>query len=138
MSIIDAAYLVMPEAYLKASDNGKLPPKARQIMYAKRGKILELTGLKKFSDQYFTQVLLPNYIKNHPKETADWDVIYDARGNLSEPHTRCIVPLGTLQVREYLGARKDLADRSCRPASCFDKRPEASLSQHLVRREGRL
>jgi hypothetical protein len=44
MSIKDAAYAVMKEAYLKASDNGQLPAKARQIMYAARGDILRLTG----------------------------------------------------------------------------------------------
>jgi hypothetical protein len=105
VSIVDAAYQVMAEAYAKASDNGALPAKARQIMYAARGAILELTGLKKFSDAYFTQTLLPDYLQNFPAETAAWDVIYDARGHLVEPHTREQVALGTLQVRQYLGER---------------------------------
>ena len=50
ISVADAARLVMEAAYLKASDNGALPAlpaKARQIMYAARGEILRLTGLKK-------------------------------------------------------------------------------------------
>ena len=105
MSIKDAAYAVMKDAYLKASDNGTLPAKARQIMYAARGEILRLTGRKKFDDKRFTQELLPDYISEHSEETADWDVIYDARGNLIEPHTQRRVPLGTLQVRQYLGDR---------------------------------
>jgi hypothetical protein len=105
MSIVEAAGRVMAEAYLKASDDGTLPAKARQVMYAARGKILELTGLKKFDDKYFTQFLLPDYLQAHPEETASWDIIYDARGNLVEPHTGRRVPLGTLQVREYLGER---------------------------------
>jgi hypothetical protein len=105
VSIKDAAYAVLKDAYLKASDNGKLPAKARQIMYAARGEILRLTGRKKFDDKRFTQELLPDYINGNPEETADWDVIYDARGNLIEPHTRRRVPLGTLQVRQYLGDR---------------------------------
>jgi DNA topoisomerase VI subunit B len=39
-----AASAVMRDAYLKASDNGQLPAKPRQIMYAARPKILEMTG----------------------------------------------------------------------------------------------
>ena len=66
MSVAVAAQPVMREAYLeaylKASDNGALPAKARQIMYAARGRILELTGTTKFSDKYFTQTLLPDYL----------------------------------------------------------------------------
>jgi hypothetical protein len=105
ISIKDAAYKVMQSAYLKASDNGTLPAKARQIMYAARGEILQLTGRKKFDDKRFTQELLPDYITEHPDETADWDVVYDARGHLIEPRTSRSVPLGTLQVRQYLGDR---------------------------------
>ena len=111
MSVADAAMEVMEEAYLKASDNGALPAKARQIMYAARGTILKLTGLKKFSDKYFTQTLLPDYLQNFPEETASWDVVYDARGNLTEPHTGRRVPLGTVQVREYLGLRVNKPNR---------------------------
>jgi hypothetical protein len=106
MSIKDAAYSVMEDAYLKASGNGTLPANARQIMYAARGKILELTGLKKFNDAYFTQVLLPDYVTDYADETEDWDVVYDSRGALTEPHTGRRVPLGTIAVREYLGERQ--------------------------------
>jgi len=55
MSVKDAAYAVMKDAYLKASDNGTLPAKARQIMYAARGDIIRLTGKAKFDDKYFTR-----------------------------------------------------------------------------------
>ena len=41
----------------------------------------------------------------HPKLTEGWDVVFDARGHLVEPHTGRRVALGTLGVREYLGAR---------------------------------
>jgi hypothetical protein len=67
MSIKDAAYAVMKDAYLKASDNGQLPAKARQIMYAARGEILQLTGKKTFSDTYFTQMVLPDYMADNPR-----------------------------------------------------------------------
>jgi hypothetical protein len=54
------------------------------------------------NDVYFTQVLVPNYVREHPDETADWDVVYDARGHLSEPHTGKQIGVGTLEVRKYL------------------------------------
>jgi hypothetical protein len=91
-----------------ASGNGTLPAKARQIMYAARGKILQLSGAKKFGDAYFTQVLLPDFINENHELTANWDVVYDARGNLTEPHTGSRIPLGTIHVRTYLGQRAPL------------------------------
>jgi hypothetical protein len=99
----EAAYDVMEDAYMKASDGNTLPAGARQIMYAARGRIIELTG-KKLNAQYFTQTLLPDYMDEYPAQTADWDVVYDARGNFVEPRNTSPVPLGTLQVRRYTNA----------------------------------
>ena len=102
ISVKDVAYEVLPEAYQKASGNGRYPANARQIMYAARPAIQEATG-EALKDTYFTQTLLPDYVRDHPEETAGWDVVYDARGHLWEPHTGHEVGLGTLGVREYLG-----------------------------------
>jgi hypothetical protein len=107
MSIKDAARRVMLAAYLKVSDNGQLPAQARQLMYASRGEILELTGRNELNSAYFSQVILPEYVDSHPKETATWDIVYDARGHFAEPHTKIIVPLGTLDVRQYLAHIED-------------------------------
>jgi hypothetical protein len=101
MTIREAAWSVMPQAYLKASSGGTLPAHARQIMYAARGEIQRLTG-RTLDDQYFTQQLLPDFMTEHPGATADWDVVFDARGHLHEPHTGRIVPLGTIEVRRHL------------------------------------
>jgi hypothetical protein len=100
-SIRDAAFQIMEHAYLKASAQGRLPAHARQIMYAARGYIQKHADrdLGHKFDQYFTQQLLPEYID---RMSVDWNVVYDARGNFSEPHTKEKVPLGTLQVRRYL------------------------------------
>jgi hypothetical protein len=95
----------MAYAYQKASGDGRYPANARQIMYAARPEILRLAGIEKFSDSYFTQNILPDYVAQNPEECADWDVVYDQRGHLVEPHTRRVVPLGTVQVRQYLGER---------------------------------
>lgn len=97
----EAAWEVMETAYMNASTNGQWPAYARQVMYAARGRIQKLTG-KTVNDQYFCQTLLPDYLTEHTEETAGWDVVFDARGHFTEPHTRLIVPLGTIDVRQYL------------------------------------
>ena len=105
MSIKDAAWQVMADAYHTASGGGRLPANARQMMYAARKRILELTGRTKLDDRYFTQTLLPDYVEQHPEATSTWDVVFDDRGNFIEPHTDRNVPLGTVEVRQYLGER---------------------------------
>jgi len=104
ISVKEAAYQVMAAAYRKASSGGTLPANARQIMYAARPDIIRLTGNPtpwKHSS-YFTQTLLPDFINEHPDLTADWDVVFDARGHFREPHTGHQFGLGTLEVRQYL------------------------------------
>lgn len=96
----DAAWMIMEKAYMQASANGTLPAHARQIMYAARPHILRTAGdLGKGFDKYFSQTLLPDYIE---EKGVVWNVVYDARGHFTEPHTKEQVPLGTLQVRNYL------------------------------------
>jgi DNA topoisomerase VI subunit B len=103
VSIKEAAYQVMEEAYMKASDNNTLPANARQIMYAARPLVLERTNGKCWKkSSYFTQRLLVDFVNANPELTADWDVVYDARGALREPHTGHHVPLGTVKVRDYV------------------------------------
>ncbi len=99
-TIKDAAWDVMEDAYLKASGGGTLPAHARQVMYAARPAVQEQTG-QTLNDQYFTQTLLPDYIEQNG---VDWNVVYDARGHFTEPHTDCTIGLGTIGVRNYLGA----------------------------------
>ncbi len=60
ISAKEAAWAVMEQAYLKASGDGAYPANARQVMYAARAQIQEMTG-KPLSDQYFTQTLLPDF-----------------------------------------------------------------------------
>jgi hypothetical protein len=104
VTLKEAAWAVMEDAYRLASGDGRYPANARQIMYAARPEILRLTGKDKLDDAYFTQVLLPDYVAEHGKET-EWDVVFDARGTFTEPHTTREVRLGTIDVRAYLGDR---------------------------------
>jgi len=102
-SIKDAAYYVMEQAYMHASNNNTLPANARQIMYAARPLVMELTDGKCWANSnYFTQGILNDFIKGNPELTAGWDVVFDARGHLVEPHTNNDVDLGTLEVRKYI------------------------------------
>ena len=107
ISIKEAAYEVMSDAYAKVSNDGELPANARQIMYAARREIFELTQKAKMTDNYFTQVLLVDYINEHPEECADWNVVYSDRGHFREPHTNEIIGLGTLAVRDYIEGYAD-------------------------------
>ncbi len=107
-TIKDVAWEVMAAAYAKASANGTLPAQSRQVMYAARREILRRTGRTTLDGDYFCQTLLPDYMAAHP-ETASWDVVFDARGHFTEPHTKRVVPLGTLDVRQYL---RDIADHT--------------------------
>jgi hypothetical protein len=77
-------------------------------MYAARPHIQEITG-EPLRDKYFTQTLLPDYIEANPDQCADWNVVFDARGHFHEPHTGREVPLGTIEIREYL---RDVADHA--------------------------
>lgn len=102
VSIKDAAYQVMHQAYMRASSNNTLPANARQIMYQARPLIQKLTDKMWKNDAYFTQTLLPDYIRENASKTASWDVVYDDRGHVEEPHTGLSVGLGTLEVRNYI------------------------------------
>jgi hypothetical protein len=105
VSIREAAYAVMERAYMKASGDNTLPANARQIMYAARPLVLELTRGKCWTkSSYFTQTLLRDFVNDNPELTASWDVVFDARGRLTEPHTGRRIELGTIAVREYVAA----------------------------------
>jgi hypothetical protein len=97
-SLADIVYHVLPEAWANASGDGKYPTLVRQIYYAVRPLLQAYTG-RSLGYGYFSQTLLPDYLA---MRRLDWDVMYDARGNFREPHTQTTVPLGTLQVRNYL------------------------------------
>jgi hypothetical protein len=100
----EAAWQIMEEAYLKASANDTLPALAWQIYYQARPKIMELTDDKELQYGYFSQTLLPDYIE---EEGVSWNVVYDARGHLEEPHTNRRIGVGTIEIRNYLYAAKE-------------------------------
>ena len=104
MTVKAAAWQVMEQAYLKASSHGTMPANARQIMYAARPLIIELTGKATpwKNSATFTQGLLPDYMEAHPDRCEKWDVVFDDRGHFVEPHTGYRIGVGTLAVRDYI------------------------------------
>jgi DNA topoisomerase VI subunit B len=95
-----AAFEVMDRAFHDAS-GGQTFANARQIMYAARGEIQKRTNDKQLKDSYFTQTLLPDYIRQFNPPWKD-RIAYDDRGHFVEPHTGKAIGVGTIAVREYL------------------------------------
>jgi hypothetical protein len=132
----EAAAKVMEEAYLAASANGTLPATAKQVFYQARPKIMAMTDNRPLQSQYFTQALLPNYMTEH---SCDWDIVFDARGHLEEPHTNFQIGLGTLEVRGYLNAMRkpEIAASRIRGARVNTSGPAGAFSGILfIEKEG--
>jgi hypothetical protein len=100
VTIKEAAWEVMERAYLAASDNGRLPATATQVMYVARAEIQQRTG-RQLDRQYFNQTVLPEYLAEHD---VSWDIVFDDRGHFTEPHTKTSFGLGTISVRNYLNS----------------------------------
>jgi DNA topoisomerase VI subunit B len=111
-----AALEAIPAAYAKASA-GKPFAEARQVMYAARPTMLARTGKSTIDDERFTQKLLPQYIREHPEQTKHWNVVYDDRGHLIEPHTGTIIGIGTINVADYLHEAETSAGLDFEPST---------------------
>ncbi len=131
----EAAAQIMEEAYLKVSDNGKLPANARQIMYAARPHIQKVTG-QELKSGYFTQTLLPDYVM---ETGVVWNVVYDARGHFNEPHGGSGFGIGTLEVRNYLAGLHNpkVVDAEVSQAEVKTRGPSGSFGAVLfIEKEG--
>jgi len=105
-------------AYLAVSSNNKLPAHARQIMYDVRRRIQGHTD-ETLDDKYFTQNLLPAFVLNNQETASGWNVVFDARGHHTEPHTKVEVALGTLAVRKHLLGSAGTDDAAYNPADLY-------------------
>jgi hypothetical protein len=103
-TVKEVAFRVMEEAYQKASGGGRYPANARQIYYAARPAILAEADTDEVDSRYFTQDLLKDYLE---RRRPAWDVVWDARGHITEPHTGESVGLGGIDVRDYIGRFSD-------------------------------
>ncbi len=102
----EAAWQVMAEVYTLVSGPRNLPALARQMFYKARPRIMAATDDKELAYGYFSQVLLPDYMEEHPEKTKHWNVVYDARGHLEEPHTNRRIGIGTVEIDNYLRAMR--------------------------------
>lgn len=109
MTIREAVTTLLPDAYARVSDNGKYWANVRQLMYEMRPDILRMCGREKFSDGTVTQNYIPDFLDANPKMTAAWRIAYDKRGHLTEPHTRGMIGLGTVEVANYTSKRERIA-----------------------------
>jgi hypothetical protein len=137
--IIAVAFEIMPRSYRTVSGPHNRWGNARQIMYVSRPDILKRTGKDKFDDGYFTQQLLPNFIKANPKLTANWKIAFDDRGHFADPHTGLMIGLGTVAVREYVEQLHELEIKQAAIASAHvDTRgPHGSFGAVLyIEKEG--
>jgi hypothetical protein len=129
---------LMTEGYLKTSGNRALPAEARQFMYSVRPALQEAAH-QPLDSQYFTKKLLPKFMTDHRELTADWDVVFGARGHFSEPHTNYSIGLGTVEVRQYLASLHDpkLIGAFLKSAGIDFRGPEGSFGALLfVEKEG--
>ena len=144
VTIRDAACAIMEEAYLKASANGTLPALARQIMYAARPQIQDYSRPRarlRSSTSTSPRRFCPTTWRRSAV-VADWNVVFDARGNFTEPHTGKRVPLGTTGRPRLPGriAAHEVEDPDSRSArsSYPTMGPRAPLRRDPVHREGGL
>lgn len=93
----DAVFAVLPEAVAKASGDGAYPFSARALYYQVRPLIQTYTD-RELDYNYFAQDLLTAYQEQYG---ALRGLYYEPRGELHEPHTGKILPVGTREVEAY-------------------------------------
>ena len=116
----DVAFELMPDAYAKVSGPKNLWANARQIMYSCRGEIQKRSD-KTLGTNYFTQTLLPDFLKANPRLTAKWKIAYDDRGHFADPHSGLMIGLGTVAVRNYIEKVHELEIKTAAIASAHVK-----------------
>ena len=134
-AVKEAAYAVMEKAFEEAARDpvtGKLTPvESRQVMYKCRGEIISEAKVKTISGAYFAK-LLRDYMEDHPNDTKDWNVIYQPRGKLIEPHTNRGVELGTDGVGSYFDNINRGVECAFRPDTCSAMFPTLGPSNRFA------
>lgn len=96
----EACWQYLEDAYMRASGSGALSARTRQIYYAIRDDVQAAIG-RPLDAGYFSCTLLPDILRRMGKD-KEWNIVYDDRGHIQEPHGGEGVGLGTLNVRRYL------------------------------------
>jgi hypothetical protein len=97
MTMKEAVFAVLQQAWSLATNNGQYPVSARSLYYAVRKSIQKYTE-KELDFNYFSQTLLLEW-----KETEGplEGLYFDPRGMLYEPHGGKTLALGTREVANY-------------------------------------
>ena len=108
VSIREAAWRAMAEAFLKASANNTLPANARQIMYAARPEIAKLSDreLGGSFDKYFTQTLLPDYIADELNALTSDQLVVLIERKLAKHGIRKVIPNDETLAHAYQRMRR--------------------------------
>jgi hypothetical protein len=98
MSLLEACFLEMTNALAHASGNGRYSISTKDLHYAIRPMIQRYTDAT-LTYKYFSQQVVTAYRQQVGELPG---VFYDPVGELIEPHTGLVVPLGTRGVQEYV------------------------------------
>lgn len=101
VTLREAVFRVMDAAVAATSGDGAYRFPCRNLFYAVRPRIQELTD-EELKYGYFSQTLVVDYERQVEPITG---MYRDPRGTLHEPHTGKSVPLGTLEVADYVFPR---------------------------------
>jgi hypothetical protein len=96
---------ILEAGYQKASGNGHYTVDLRQFYYQCRDPLFKKTG-RQVNANYFSQTLIVKYKNQHPEKTAHWKLAASPRGIITLPHTKVIIPCGTVEVERYLSTRQ--------------------------------
>ena len=97
MKLNAAVFKILPDCLLGSTTNNTLPVQQRSLYYAVRTMIQTYTNAY-LSDKYFGAILFDYW-----REFGRNKLIYnDPRGVLHTPHGEILLPLGTLEVDQYV------------------------------------
>jgi DNA topoisomerase VI subunit B len=97
ITIKDAVFAVLMEAWNNATDNETYPVSARMLYYPVR-KLIQQHTSKDLDFSYFSQTLLIEWQEEHGPLKG---LYFDPRGVFHEAHSDKTLPLGTLEVADY-------------------------------------
>jgi hypothetical protein len=104
VALKEICYALMEQAYMQASDDGRLPTHWRQVFYVMR----PLVDAHPDSDRPLIDATFKGIIEGYLEDyEPGWDILRGARGVFKEPHraeSDSGLPMSTMNVRNYLGA----------------------------------
>ena len=98
ISLKEAAFAVLEEAFEAASGGGQYPVSVRTLYYQVRPRVQVYNTGRELDFNYFPQSLMQDYQRLHGPLPG---LYYEPRGILYEPHSDSRLELGTREVADY-------------------------------------